>query len=121
MTQHVLAAGMVTGFEHQVLGERLWITAQDDLADARRLIEKLVSLGGEPTVEVASVELKGDMTALIDRLVDTETECIEALQGAIATTGREGRSEALEHRLEHMIMRKQEAVDFLVRARGRPQ
>lgn len=31
-------------------------------------------------------------------------------------TGREGRSEALEHMLEHQIMRKQEQVDFLRRA-----
>ena len=43
---------------------------------------------------------------------------IEALQSAIEPTGREGRSEALEHMLEHMIMRKQRQVDLLARARG---
>ena len=42
---------------------------------------------------------------------------IEALQQAIAPTGRDGRSEALEHMLEHMIMRKQRQVDLLMRAR----
>jgi hypothetical protein len=42
---------------------------------------------------------------------------IEALQSAIEPTGREGRSEALEHMLEHMIMRKQRQVDRLARAR----
>jgi hypothetical protein len=41
------------------------------------------------------------------------------LQAAIEPTGREGRSEALEHMLEHVIMRKQDQVDFLVRARRR--
>jgi hypothetical protein len=30
--------------------------------------------------------------------------------------GGEGWSEALEHRLEHMILRKQSQVDFLLRA-----
>src|SRR5215217_4361605 len=44
-------------------------------------------------------------------------ETIEALQASIEPTGREGRSEALEHRLEHIIMRKQEQVDFLERAK----
>ena len=34
----------------------------------------------------------------------------------IPETGHEGASEALEHLLEHIIMRKQEQVDFLVRA-----
>jgi hypothetical protein len=41
---------------------------------------------------------------------------VEALQEAIEPTGREGRSEALEHLLEHMIMRKQHQIDFLRRA-----
>ena len=42
---------------------------------------------------------------------------MEALQAAIEPTGREGRSEALEHMLEHLIIRKQDQIDFLVRAR----
>jgi hypothetical protein len=37
-------------------------------------------------------------------------------RSALAYTGQEGRSEALEHRLEHVIMRKQEQVDALIRA-----
>jgi hypothetical protein len=45
---------------------------------------------------------------------------IEALQDVIPTTGQERRSEALEHRLEHIIMRKQEQVDALIRAGGGP-
>ena len=45
---------------------------------------------------------------------------IEALQESIEPTGREGRSEALEHMLEHIIMRKQNQVDFLLRARRKP-
>jgi hypothetical protein len=39
------------------------------------------------------------------------------VQAAIEPTGREGRSEALEHMLQHLIMRKQDQVDFLMRAR----
>ena len=45
---------------------------------------------------------------------------IEALQDVIPATGQEGRSEALEHRLEHVIMRKQEQVDALVRSSRQP-
>jgi hypothetical protein len=50
-------------------------------------------------------------------LIETETEAIEALQSGIEPTGREGSSEALEHLLEHLIMRKQNQIDFLLRAR----
>lgn len=65
-----------------------------------------------PLSPVASAE---DMVA---RLVETEREAIEALQDVIPATGNMGDSEALEHRLEHMIMRKQEQVDALVRGLG---
>jgi len=117
---YMLASAAVQGFEHQSLSERMWVTAQDDLADARRLAEKIVSFGGDPTLEVAALEVAGKPDAIVDHLVEIETECVDTLQDAIAPTGREGRSEALEHRLEHIIMRKQEAIDFLIRARGRP-
>ena len=45
----------------------------------------------------------------------------EALQACIGATGREARSEALEHRMEHMIMREQEQVDLLTRVRREPR
>ena len=61
-----------------------------------------------------------DPAAAIDWLIECEEANVEALQAAIEPTGREGRSEALEHMLEHMIMRKQRQIDFLIRARSGP-
>jgi hypothetical protein len=51
----------------------------------------------------------------------TEEEVTQALQPCISPTGREARSEALEHRMEHMIMRKQEQIDLLKRVRREPR
>lgn len=59
----------------------------------------------------------GEPGKAVEWPISSEEETIEALQAAIEPTGREGRSEALEHALEHLIMRKQNQVDFLVRAR----
>ena len=59
-------------------------------------------------------------TEALDRLIENENETLDALQAAIEPTGREAASEAVEHRLEHMIMRKQEQVDYLLRAQRRP-
>jgi len=61
-----------------------------------------------------------DPDAAIDSLIECESETLETLQAAIEPTGREAASEAVEHRLEHIIMRKQEQVDYLLRARRRP-
>jgi bacterioferritin (cytochrome b1) len=115
--QYMLSSGSLFGFEFQALGDRLWKFAKAELADARRLVEKIVALGGTPTTEMASVNWTGQPDAAVDRLIETEAETVETLQMAIEPTGREGRSEALEHMLEHVIMRKQDQIDFLVRAR----
>ena len=56
----------------------------------------------------------------IERLIDIESETIEALQDIIPSTGHDGRSEALDTGLEHIIMRKQEQVDALERVRRAP-
>ena len=117
---YTMAAGSITGFAYQGLAELLWRCAEAELADARRLVEKIVTLGGEPTTEVAPIQSHGDSETMIRWTIDAETETIEALQDVIPTTGQEGRSEALEHRLEHTIMRKQEQVDALIRASGGP-
>ena len=117
--QYTLSSGSLFGFEFQSLGDRLWDYAQAELADARKLVEKIVALGGSPATDVAALEWSGEPDAAVDRLIETESEAVETLQRAIEPTGREGRSEALEHMLEHVIMRKQDQIDFLVRARRR--
>jgi bacterioferritin (cytochrome b1) len=119
VNQYMLSSGSLFGFEFQALGDRLWDYAQAELEDARKLVEKVVALGGEPTTETAALGWTGEPDAAVDRLIETESEAVETLQKAIEPTGREGRSEALEHMLEHVIMRKQDQIDFLVRARRR--
>ena len=115
--QYTLSSGSLFGFEFQAFADRFWEFARAELDDARRLVEKISALGGEPSTEVAQLRWSGDPADAVEWLVESEGEAIEKLQAAIAPTGREGRSEALEHMLEHLIMRKQEQVDFLVRTR----
>jgi bacterioferritin (cytochrome b1) len=115
--QYTLLSGSLFGFEFQELGDRLWEFGRAELQDSRLLVEKVVALGGEPTTRAAELHWSGEPEKAVQWLIDSETEAIDALQAAIEPTGREGRSEALEHTLEHVIMRKQAQVDFLLRAR----
>jgi bacterioferritin len=112
--QYALVAGSVVGLEFQAHAEKMRRHAASELEDATRLVEKVTALGGEPTTDVAPLSFTGDPAAALDRLIDDEGETLEALQAAIEPTGREAASEAVEHRLEHMIMRKQEQVDYLL-------
>ena len=115
--QYSISSGSLFGFEFQALGDRLWEFASAELVDARLLVEKVVALGGEPTKEVAELRWTGDPTKAVDWLIDSESELLESLKDVIGTTGREGRSEALEHLMEHVILRKQNQLDFLLRAK----
>jgi bacterioferritin (cytochrome b1) len=116
-----ITAGSVIGLEYQAHAEKMSQHALAELEDATRLAEKITALGGQPTTDVAEFEFTADPAQAIDRLIDCESETLEALQAAIEPTGREAASEAVEHRLEHMIMRKQEQVDYLLRAQRRPE
>jgi bacterioferritin (cytochrome b1) len=113
---YAVAAGSLTGFQFQPLSLELGRFALEEIADARHLVEKIVTLGGEPATDVAELPFRADPAEAIQALIEHETKTIEALQGVIPPSGQEGRSEALEHRMEHMIMRKQEQVDALIRA-----
>jgi hypothetical protein len=114
---HRAAAGSVVGFAYAHLAESLWSFAQCDLQDARRLVEKIVTSAPLPSTEIAPLRCFDAPAQLVDWLIEAEQEATEALRDCIAPTGREARSEALEHRMEHMIMRKQEQIELLQRAR----
>jgi len=118
--QYSLTASSLLGFPAQSIGGQLTEYGDQELADARRLIEKIVSFGGMPTTDVAGLRADRDPAAAIDFLIACEEDAVDALQAAIEPTGRDGRSEALEHLLEHLIMRKQAQIDFLTRARTEP-
>ena len=118
--QYSLTASSLLGFPAQALSGELTAYGDQELNDARLLIEKVVSFDGTPTTEVAELRVDRDPRAAIEWLIACERENVEALQAAIEPTGREGRSEALEHLLEHLIMRKQRQIDFLARASTEP-
>ena len=115
-----LTAGSVIGLEYQSHADKMRAHALAELEDATRLVEKVTALGGKPTVEVAEMSFTPEPARALEQLIECESETLEALQAASEPTGREAASEAIEHRLEHMIMRKQEQVDYLLRAQRRP-
>lgn len=110
------AAGAATGVEFQAVGKTFEEFGHLELDDARRVIEKIVGLGGDATTKVAPFEPVPSASG-VDKIIEYENEALAALHKIIPETGQEPRSEAMEHLLEHILMRKQEQVDFLERVR----
>jgi bacterioferritin (cytochrome b1) len=118
--QFTMGAGSMFGLEYQAVGGELWLYARAELEDLKLLVEKITALGGDPSVEVAEVRWNDDPSAAVDAMIESEDEAIAALHAVIPFSGQEPRSEALEHLMEHLIMRKQNQVDWLRRARRSP-
>ena len=118
--QYTVVSGSVFGLEHQYLTDRLFSFAEEELADTRRIVEKINALGGEPSIKIEQPQLLPDVREASEWLVKSETEIVELMKTIIPSTGQEGRSEAMEHLLEHLMLRKQEQIDFLIRATRQP-
>lgn len=111
-----LAAGGATGISYVGLAAQYRAWAADALGDANRLVDKIVALGGTPDPDVADPGFEAEPARMVELLLRSEEEAIEALREIIPATGSEGPGEALEHLLEHLILRKQDQADFLRRA-----
>jgi bacterioferritin (cytochrome b1) len=118
--QFTLGAGSMFGLEYQAVGGELWLYARAELEDTKLLVEKITALGGDPTVEVGELSWSSDPAKAVDALIEAEDEAIAALHAVIPYSGQQPHSEALEHLMEHLIMRKQNQVDWLRRARRAP-
>ncbi|HVF53698.1 MAG TPA: ferritin-like domain-containing protein [Actinomycetota bacterium] len=114
--QFTWTAATNTGLTTQAVASKIESFGLEDLEDARRLMEKVTTLGGTPTTNAIEFEPLTLTSGDIKRIVEMETETVDALKDVIRPTGQEGRSEAMEHLLEHIIMRKQNQIDYLIRA-----
>jgi bacterioferritin (cytochrome b1) len=120
LLQFTQASGSMFGLEVQGVAGKLFEFAEHELLDTRLLVEKITALGGDPTTDIGALKWHPDPATALDHLIDTEDECTEALHAVIPYSGQEARSEALEHLMEHLIMRKQNQIDWLRRARREP-
>ena len=78
------------GLEVQGVAAKLWEFAELELEDTRLLVEKITALGGDPTTKIGELSRTPDPAKALDRL------------------------------MEHIIMRKQNQIDRLRRARRQP-
>jgi bacterioferritin (cytochrome b1) len=115
---YAMAAGSARGLDQIAFSDLCREWAGAELDDARRLVEKIVALGGQPPTDVAPIRWSDDASAIGRILVDCEDETLAALHAVIPATGQQARSEALEHLMEHVILRKQEQVDRVLMALG---
>jgi Ferritin-like domain len=106
-------AGTVRGVGGAAIKQSLREFVLAELADSYQLIEKLSALGGRVVIDTPAIDVSTDAGSALRSLLEHEVATVSALHGVILHSGQEARSEALEHLLEHVIMRKQQQIDYL--------
>lgn len=106
-------AGTMRGANGMAIKHLLREFVLAELEDTYRLIEKLSALGGDVRISASAIDVSDDPDKALRDLLDHEVKAVKALHGVIPHSGQEPRSEALEHLLEHAIMRKQQQIDNL--------
>ncbi|HYO33464.1 MAG TPA: ferritin-like domain-containing protein [Nocardioidaceae bacterium] len=106
-------AGTLRGVEGAAIKQSLREFVLAELEDTYKLIEKMSALGGSVTISATEVDVSSSPDEALNSLLEHEVEAVAALHAVIPHSGQEARSEALEHLLEHVIMRKQQQVDYL--------
>ncbi len=114
--QLTLAAGSLAGIQYQFVAHKLAEFAAAEVVETERIVSKIVSLAGEPTTEVAEVTFSADPREMLRMISQTEQEILEAVAKAIPPTGTEATGEAVEHLVEHVLLRKHDQIDWLLRA-----
>jgi bacterioferritin (cytochrome b1) len=108
-----MLAGTLRGVGGAAVKQSLRTFVLAELEDTYLLVEKMSALGGTPSMSAGRVEVPTGADQALGALLQHEVETVAALHAVIPHSGQEPRSEALEHLLEHVIMRKQQQIDFL--------
>jgi hypothetical protein len=113
-----LLAGNLQGPLSLNLKDRLQAYAVAEVADTQLLVEKLAAVGGQLSPMEAPPVPSTDAGTALREFLEREEQVMATLHAVIPSTGQEPRSEALEHLIEHVLMRKQQQVDYLSLALG---
>ncbi|HEX8095891.1 MAG TPA: hypothetical protein VF542_18850 [Jatrophihabitans sp.] len=111
-----LLAGSLRGASYVGLKVRLREYAVTEVTDTERLVEMFCALGGElQPLDLLPPPATDSATALKE-FIERDKQVMASLHAVISSSGQEPQSEALEHLIEHILLRKQEQLDFLLLA-----
>ena len=95
----------------EVFAEFFRENGEEALKHAHQVGDKIVALGGVPTVERAEVKQSADLTEMLEYSLEVESKQVQLYTEALELCGE--RDVALRVLLEDLCMQEQEGVDHL--------
>ena len=106
---------LLTGLDREVFEELFTKQAEEALTHAKTWGEKIVYLGGVPTIEVGEVHQSTDLTEMLEMDLELETQAVETYSLARDVCGHQPTA----YLLEDQIIAEQDDVERLAKLLGK--
>src|SRR5213079_2515861 len=84
VAQYAQAGFVVAGLWREVYSEMFFDSAKESFGHAKLIGEKIVALGGVPTVERNAIKQSSDLTEMLDYGLDFESKAVKLYNEALA-------------------------------------
>src|SRR6476646_6735461 len=112
VAQYAQAGFVVAGLWREVYSGMLFDSAKESFGHAKLVGEKIVALGGLPTVERNAVKQTSDLNEMLNYALEFESKAVKLYNEALALASGD---RALEVFLENILEDEQDGVDKLTR------
>lgn len=112
VAQYSQSGFIVAGLWREVYSDMFFDSAKESFGHARQVGEKVVALGGVPTVERNPIKQSEDVLEMLNAALEFETKAVKMYTEALALAAGD---RALEVWLENLLEEEQDGVDKLVR------
>jgi len=115
VAQYAQAGFVVSGLWREVYSEMFYDSAKESFGHAKQVGEKIVAMGGVPTVERNPIKQSQDLNELLETALEFEKAAVEMYTEAIALAEEGEEDRALVVFLEDILKEEQDGVDELTR------
>ena len=112
VAQYSQAGFVVAGLWREVYSSMFFDSAKESFGHARLVGEKIVALGGLPTVERNAIKQSNDLNEMLQYALEFESKAVKCYNEALALADGD---RALEIFLENILEEEQDGVDSLTR------
>src|SRR5438270_9118209 len=112
VAQYAQAGFVVAGLWREVYSDMFFGSAKESFGHAKLVGEKIVALGGLPTVERNAVKQTSDLNEMLNYALEFESKAVKLYNEALALASGD---RALEVFLENILEEEQDGVDKLTR------
>jgi bacterioferritin len=112
VAQYAQAGFLVSGMWREVYSDMFFDSAKESFKHAQTIGDKIVALGGVPSVERNPVQQSGDLEEMLKVGLEFETKAVQLYNEALALA--EG-DRALVVLLEDILLEEQEGVDHITK------